>query len=41
MRVLGWMGTAASWLGRLAAAGLAIWGVLYAITHNGELPPHK
>ena len=41
MRVLGWLGTAASWLGRLAAAAVAMWGLFYALTHNGELPPHK
>ena len=40
-KVLGWLGTGATWLGRIAAAALAIWGVAYTITHHGELPPHK
>lgn len=39
-KVLGWLGTAATWVGRIAAAAMAIWGAWYAITHHGELP-HK
>lgn len=37
-RVLGHMGTAAVWVGKLAAAGSAVWAAWYAITHGGKPP---
>jgi len=40
LRVRGGLGTAAAWLGKLAAAAVAIWGAFYAITHGGQ-PPGK
>lgn len=39
LRVLGWLGAAGKWIGTLATAGIAVYGALYAITHNGQLPP--
>jgi hypothetical protein len=36
MKVLGWLGTGMGWLGKIAAAVVAIWGFIYAITHNGS-----
>ncbi len=39
LRVLGWLGVAGKWLGSLATAGLAIYGLVYALTHGGQLPP--
>lgn len=42
MRVLNWLGRAmtktAKWVGGMAAAGLAIWGAIYAFLHGG-MPP--
>lgn len=38
LRVLGGLGTAASWAGKLAAAGVALWGAFYALTHGGRPP---
>lgn len=37
-RALNGIGIAFGWLGRLAAAGVAIWGAIYAITHGGRPP---
>ena len=37
-RVAGWLAVAAKWLGGLAAAGTALWVLLYQATHNGQLP---
>lgn len=37
-RVLGGLGAVARWLGGIAAACVAIWGLLYAITHGGRPP---
>lgn len=37
-RVLGGLGVAAKWLGTIAAAGVAIYAALYAITHGGATP---
>ena len=39
LKVLGWLGEAAKWIGKLAAAGAAIYGFFYAIKHGGHLPP--
>lgn len=38
LKVLGWIGVGAKWLGGIAAALTALWTLLYAITHNGQLP---
>jgi hypothetical protein len=38
MKVLGWLGTGAAWLGKFAAAGVAIYGLIYALTHGGSSP---
>ena len=38
LKVLGGIGIAVKWIGTLAAAGLAIWTFLYAITHGGATP---
>lgn len=38
LRVLGGLGTAAQWAGRLAAAAVALWGAFYALTHGGRPP---
>lgn len=40
LKVLGGLGTFASWVGKLAAAGAAIYAFFYAITHGGT-PPGK
>ena len=32
------MGTVVGWMGKLAAAGIAIWGAFYALTHGGRPP---
>ena len=37
-RALNGLGIAFGWLGRVAAAGVAIWGAVYAITHGGRPP---
>lgn len=37
-RVLGGLGTAAVWAGKIAAAALALWGAFYASTHGGRTP---
>lgn len=39
LKVLGWLGLAGKWLGTLATAGVAIYAAIYAVTHNGQLPP--
>lgn len=40
LRVLGVLGSVASWLGKLATAGLALWALFQAIKHGGP-PPGK
>lgn len=40
LRVLGVLGSVASWLGKLATAGLAVWALVQAIKHGGP-PPGK
>lgn len=37
-RALGWLGVGVRWLGGLAAAGVAIYAAIYAITHGGQPP---
>lgn len=37
-RVGGWIYAAARWFGGIAAALVAGWGLLYAITHGGRPP---
>lgn len=37
-RALNGIGIAFGWIGRIAAAGMAIWGAVYAITHGGRPP---
>ena len=37
-RALDGMGRVLAWVGRIAAAGVAIWGAIYAITHGGRPP---
>ena len=37
-KVLGGLGSAAKWLGTIAAAGVAIYAAFYALTHGG-MPP--
>lgn len=37
-RVLGGIGAVARWVGGIAAAGVAVWGLLYAVTHGGRPP---
>lgn len=32
------MGTVVGWIGKIAAAGIAIWGAFYALTHGGRPP---
>jgi hypothetical protein len=39
LKVLGWLGTAAKWTSTVVAAGLSLYGVIYAVTHGGQLPP--
>lgn len=39
IRVLGWIGGAARWVGFIATAGTAIYAAWYAISHGGQLPP--
>lgn len=41
MRVLGWLGALAKWLGGLAGALVAIYTAWYAATHGGDLPGGK
>lgn len=38
LKVLGWIGVGAKWVGGLAAAITALWTLLYAATHGGHLP---
>lgn len=37
-RALNAIGIVVRWIGSLAAAGVAIWGAVYAITHGGRPP---
>lgn len=37
-KVLGGLGVAAVWVGKIAGAGVAIWGAFYALTHGGRPP---
>ena len=37
-RALNAIGIVVRWIGSLAAAGVAIWGAIYAITHGGRPP---
>ncbi|MDP4300335.1 hypothetical protein [Leptothrix discophora] len=37
-RVTGWIGRLVTVVGKLAAAGMAIWAVIYALTHGGRPP---
>lgn len=39
IRVLGWIGIAVRWVAGFGGAAMAIYGVWYAYTHNGQLPP--
>ncbi len=39
LKVLGWLGGGAKWVGTLATAALAVYGALYAIFHGGQMPP--
>ena len=43
LKVLGWLGSGAKFLGALvgtfATAALAVYGLFYAITHGGQMPP--
>ena len=39
LRVLGWLGAVARWLGYVASGIAAVWAAIYAITHGGHLPP--
>ena len=38
LRVLGWLGAGAKWLGAIAAAASAIWVLVHQATHGGQLP---
>jgi len=38
LRVLGWMGVLVKWLGTIAAAAMAIYAAIAAITHGGDVP---
>ena len=38
IRVLGWLGTGAKWLGAIAGAVAAIYTVAYMVTHGGRPP---
>ena len=37
-KVLGWFGVGAKWVGILATAGVAVYTLLYSMTHGGQLP---
>jgi hypothetical protein len=37
-RVFGAIGAGARWVGGIAAALIAVWGLLFAITHGGRPP---
>lgn len=39
LRVLGWLGVAAKWIGGIAAAVTAVWALIHALIHSGR-PPH-
>ena len=39
LNVLGGIGKVLGIGGKLAAAGVAIWGAIYALMHHGQLPP--
>lgn len=36
IRVIGWIGAAAKWVGGLLGAALAIWAFIQSITHGGK-----
>jgi hypothetical protein len=38
LKVLGWIGVGAKWIGAIAGALVALWSLIYAATHNGQLP---
>jgi hypothetical protein len=38
LKVLGWIGVGAKWIGGMSAALVAVWSLIYAATHNGQLP---
>jgi hypothetical protein len=38
LKVLGWFGVFAKWLGGIATAIAALWALYYAATHGGQLP---
>jgi hypothetical protein len=38
LKVLGWLGAAAKWIGGMAAAALAVWGLWTAIKSGGPKP---
>lgn len=38
MKVLGWLGVLAKWIGVVASAAVAIYTAAYIATHGGELP---
>jgi hypothetical protein len=38
LKVLGWLGVGAKWVGAVAAAITALWVLLHQLTHNGHLP---
>jgi len=37
-KVLGGLGTAAKWIAAIASAAAAVWGLIYAATHGGQMP---
>ena len=39
LKVLGWLGAVIKWAGGLATASLALYAALYALTHDGRMPP--
>lgn len=39
LRLLGWLGIAAKWIGAIAAAVTAVWALVHAAIHSGR-PPH-
>lgn len=39
LRLLGWLGVAAKWIGGIAAAVTAVWALIHAAIHSGR-PPH-
>ena len=38
LKVAGWIGHAAKWVGAVAIAGSAVWSLIYAAAHDGRLP---